>query len=97
MPHGTGIPVAKLLRHKDIASRRSEWMSPNVAAEAVAPPELDDMTFARWRDFVVPTEDELRWTQIPWRTSFWGAVTEAQRQDRPILAWMMNGHPLACT
>ena len=60
-------------------------------------PELNDQTFTRWRDHVRPTQAELRWQEIPWRSSFWSAVTEAQKQDKPVLAWMMNGHPLACT
>ena len=58
---------------------------------------MDDSDYAAIRDHILPTEAELKWQEIPWRASFWTAVTEAQKQDKPILAWMMNGHPFACT
>ena len=58
---------------------------------------LSEQNFAGLRDFIRPTPDEMRWQEIPWRTTFWGAVQEAQATDKPILAWAMNGHPLACT
>jgi len=58
---------------------------------------LSEQNFAGLRDFIRPTPDETRWQEIPWRTTFWDAVQEAQATDKPILAWAMNGHPLACT
>ncbi len=58
---------------------------------------LDDQTYTQIRDHIRPTEAELNWQEIPWRSTFWSAVTEAQKRDLPILAWAMNGHPLACT
>jgi hypothetical protein len=58
---------------------------------------LNEQSFEKWRDYVRPSADEMRWQEIPWRTSFWSAVQEAQRLDKPILMWAMNGHPLACT
>lgn len=67
---------------------------------AVAPlgaQSLDDGSFARWRDFVLPDEGELAWLEIPWRDSFWEAVREAREAERPVLLWAMNGHPLGCT
>lgn len=53
--------------------------------------------FARWRDYLRPKSEELAFCDIPWRPTLWDAVLEAQRQDKPILLWAMNGHPLACT
>ena len=64
---------------------------------AAAPPELNDQTYAKWRDHIRPSAEELSWQSIPWRSTFWDAVVEAQRQQKPILVWAMNGHPLACT
>ena len=68
-----------------------------VANDAPVAFELIEQTFAGLRDFIRPTPAELRWQEIPWRTTFWDAVQEAQATDKPILAWAMNGHPLACT
>ena len=65
-----------------------------------APPvaaELSPETFARWRDYVRPSDDERSWQEIPWRTSFWRGVLDAQRERKPVLLWAMNGHPLGCT
>jgi hypothetical protein len=66
-------------------------------ARAGEPVELTDATFESVRDRVLPSKDEERWREIPWRTSAWDAVAEATETDRPVLLWAMNGHPLACT
>ena len=58
---------------------------------------LSDQTFAALRDHILPRPEELRWQEIPWRTTFWEAVQEAQAAEKPILLWAMNGHPLALT
>jgi hypothetical protein len=59
--------------------------------------ELADDTYTRIRDHILPSEAELRWTEVPWRATFWDAVGEAQGKEMPVLLWAMNGHPLACT
>jgi hypothetical protein len=60
-------------------------------------PALTDENFAQWRDFIRPKPQECRWEQIPWQTSLWEAAVMASKQDKPVLLWAMNGHPLACT
>ena len=59
--------------------------------------ELTDSTYAKWRDHVLPKGWELNYRKIPWRSSYWEAVIEAQEKDKPILLWAMNGHPLCNT
>ncbi|MCI0463446.1 MAG: hypothetical protein L0Z62_41440 [Gemmataceae bacterium] len=68
-----------------------------LSATATQLPELNDQTYARWRDHIHPTQAELGWQEVPWRSTFWEAVVEAQQKEMPILLWAMNGHPLACT
>lgn len=46
---------------------------------------------------VVPAPDDLGWNAIPWRVSYAEGVLDADRLDRPVLLWAMNGHPLGCT
>ena len=76
----------------------SSLLGPLVLVAAAAPPaELNDQTFARWRDHIRPKGEELCFETVPWLPTYWDAVIEAQRQDKPILLWAMNGHPLACT
>jgi hypothetical protein len=45
---------------------------------------------------VLPTQEEDRWLQIPWRTNVMEAVTEAGRAGKPVMLWVMNGNPLGC-
>ena len=59
--------------------------------------ELNEQNFDRLMKQILPTEKEQRWQEIPWRNTFWDAVLEANRADKPILLWGMNGHPLGCT
>jgi len=61
----------------------------------IALQELTEETLAKWRDHVVPTAEELRWRAVPWRPTFWDGVVEAHKQEKPVLLWAMNGHPLA--
>ena len=46
---------------------------------------------------ILPRADEERWRRIPWRPVLWDAVLEANARDKPVLFWVMNGHPMACT
>lgn len=71
----------------------SSMLSPSASAD-------DPSATVDWQSVeqrVLPTAEELRFKEIGWRTVFWDAVKEAQRTDRPILLWAMNGHPLGCT
>ena len=67
------------------------------AAAALPPTELNDKTFAEWRDRIRPKSEELCFATVDWLPTLWDGVIEAQKQDKPILLWAMNGHPLACT
>ncbi len=58
---------------------------------------LDAAWQAKWRAAIVPAEPERAWRRVGWRATLWSAVVEAHAQEKPILLWAMNGHPLACT
>jgi hypothetical protein len=64
---------------------------------AVAEPELNPGTFRHWHEYVAPSAAELKFEDVSWIPVMWDAVLEAQKRDRPILLWAMNGHPMACT
>jgi hypothetical protein len=68
-----------------------------LAAAAAPAAELNDRTYAKWRDHIRPRPAEVSWQDVPWRATLWDAVVEAQRLEKPVLLWAMNGHPLACT
>ena len=58
---------------------------------------LTEENCASVREQVLPKQSELAWMQIPWRPSFHEGVAEAQAKGKPVLLWVMNGHPLGCT
>ena len=62
-----------------------------------SPAGLNDTTFAAWRDRIRPKAPERSFETVHWLPTFWDAVMAAQKEDKPILLWAMNGHPLACT
>ncbi|MED5553863.1 MAG: hypothetical protein VX530_02180 [Candidatus Neomarinimicrobiota bacterium] len=59
--------------------------------------QLNDGTYNMWQDFIKPTSDELAWAQIPWRSTFYDVLIDSDHQQKPLLLWVMNGHPLGCT
>ena len=46
---------------------------------------------------IVPSRGEMAWDSIPWLSTYAEGVAAAQEQNRPLLMWAMNGHPLGCT
>ena len=62
-----------------------------------AAPDLTDKTYDGTRDFILPSKAEMVWKAIPWKSTLWDALVQGQKEDKPIVLWAMNGHPLACT
>src|SRR5437764_15241662 len=50
--------------------------------------------YAKWRDSLLLSASEQSHRTIPWRASVLHGLIDAQKQDRPILLFLMNGHPL---
>ena len=81
-------------------SRLTGWMSlllPFGGTSLLGGQELNEASFERVRDQILPNAGEEGWRAIPWRSTLGAGVAEAQRHDKPILLWVMNGHPLGCT
>lgn len=53
--------------------------------------------YAKWCDYLLPSASERSHRTIPWRASVLHGLIDAQKQDRPILLFLMNGHPLGCS
>ena len=71
---------------------------PVARSSAADPPgELTDKTFTEWRDRIRPKAADVCYKTVAWLPTFWDGVMAAQKADKPILLWAMNGHPLACT
>ena len=58
---------------------------------------LDAAEFARNLAAIVPHAGELDWRAIPWQAELRTALVEANRVQKPVLLWAMNGHPLGQT
>jgi hypothetical protein len=57
-------------------------------------PVLDEKSYKKWSEFIRPSEAELKWKKIPWRTDLVAAASEAKALNRPILLWSDQGNPL---
>lgn len=68
-----------------------------LAAVGSSAAELNDKNYAQWCDRIRPKPAERAIETIPWLPTFWEGVIAAQKEDKPILLFAMNGHPLACT
>ncbi len=66
-----------------------------LAAPAVGQ-DLTEASFSEWREYLEPSAEEVAWRAIPWRDDYGEALADAQREDKPVLLWAMNGHPLGC-
>lgn len=58
---------------------------------------LTKSTFVKWRDYIRPSEQEIEYLKIPWRTNFAAALAEGRKSDKPIFLWNFHGHPLGCS
>lgn len=73
----------------------------DVAASRPAIPalqaDLTDANFAAWREHIRPRPAELAWQSVPWLPTFEEGILAADARAKPLLLWVMNGHPLGCT
>ena len=60
-------------------------------------PVLDDTSFATWCDRIRIRDSELVWEQLPWYVTYHEGLEQAGAEGKPLLLWVMNGHPLGCT
>jgi hypothetical protein len=56
-----------------------------------------DEQFNSLRDQIVPAREELGWRSLNWHGTLWEAIQRGREDNKPILLYAMNGHPLACT
>src|SRR5262245_2137649 len=62
------------------------------AVPPIAPADLD-----RLLRIIQPQRDEAPFAQIPWLASVWEGRIEAAARGKPIVAFLMSGHPMGCT
>ena len=60
-------------------------------------PELRAADLAAWRAHVRPAAAEIAFEEIEWMDDFALGIRASEREQKPLLFWAMNGHPLGCT
>jgi hypothetical protein len=58
---------------------------------------LTEGSYADIRQTILMHPPKQQWRKIPWRPNLAEAIVEAREMDKPILLWMMNGHPCGMT
>jgi len=70
--------------------------APTLPCQFVVPLPTQGNSLA-WRQHILPSPNELEYEKIPWIDSFAEGLLAANAQQKPLLFWAMNGHPLGCT
>ena len=60
------------------------------------PVTLDGHDLDTWAQAVLPGAEEA-WLTIPWHATLHEGLRAAGLEQKPLLLWLMNGHPLGCT
>ena len=60
-------------------------------------PPLDQTTIDQYQTAIEPTDDEVAFLKIDWKSQLSNAVAVAHASEKPLLIYVMNGHPLGCT
>ena len=74
---------------------RATPLPPGVTAPPPAVSKLPLQEFTRLHRSIVPIREH--WMDIPWETDLQEARGRAMRERKPLLMWVMDGHPLGCT
>ena len=60
-------------------------------------PDLTKQTFQDYQAAIEADVAETAFLKINWYSQLHRAVKEAHQREKPLLIYVMNGHPLACT
>jgi hypothetical protein len=64
---------------------------------SVGPEGLTIERYPALRADIGPQESDAAWQRIDWMPSYREGLEAAAQEQKPILLWVMNGHPLGCT
>ncbi len=72
-------------------------LSTGVGDETLVVPVPSRDNLPAWRTYVLPRSEEIGHEAMPWLLTFGEGMLAASEQEKPLLFWAMNGHPLGCT
>lgn len=58
---------------------------------------LKPASFRALHKAVIPGGATERWAEIPWQSDLQAARKKAFEEGKPLVMWIMDGHPLGCT
>lgn len=95
----TRVPFLALVLLALFSSSACRLGAEAASTSAPAPewPRLDGLAVHEWAARLEPAAKDRAWLEIPWHASFHDGLQAADAADRPLLLWLMNGHPLGCT
>jgi len=59
--------------------------------------ELNEENYETICKALICSKEESGWRTISWRPNLAEAIVEARKNKKPILLWIMNGHPCGMT
>src|SRR5258705_13900599 len=68
-----------------------------ISVPGFATESLSREQFTKLHAAVAPSGGAERWMEIAWQTNLSAARKKAQDEGKPLLMWIMDGHPLGCT
>ncbi len=68
-----------------------------VESAADGTPLLEGRSVSDWSARLEPDQKSLEWRSIPWHPTYHEGAIAASEAGKPLLLWLMNGHPLGCT
>lgn len=68
-----------------------------LTAPAFLAQDLTEKNYDSIRQQILPSAEEEQWRKIDWHPTLWDGVIAAQKADKPIMLFAMNGHPFGCT
>jgi hypothetical protein len=69
----------------------------SLALQDLVVPELRASNLEAWREHIRPVAAEVAFEEIDWIDDFARGIRASDEQQKPLLFWAMNGHPLGCT
>ncbi len=79
------------------AQKSSTPMLDGLAVPGFEVKTLPAERFTKLHTAIAPSGAGERWTEIPWVADLQEARQKAVTEKKPLLLWIMDGHPLGCT
>lgn len=75
----------------------SETPAATAARSLDAVPSIEPGDFTRLTAMIKPRPGEAPFEQIPWLATVWEGRIQAASRGKPMVAFLMSGHPMGCT